>query len=378
MLGASALLVAILVPLLGLEILLRLLPGAYDGSRMLPVNEENPIFRFEPDREFTWSRDWNFSIVNRVKINNAGFVSDFDYEMNTSGPLLAVIGDSYVEALMIPFRRTCAGRLAGMLAPAARVYSFGTSGSALSQYLAYAEYVRDTFRADGLVVNVVGNDYDESLKKYSAVPGHHYFAEKDDGRAALLRIDREVSFLYELARSSALARYLVNNLRAQESVHAVRRWITGRNNLEVFVGNTSASTHPTRIADSRRAVDAFLDRLPEFSGLPPERILFVVDGMRPHLYDEKELKVAEGSFVGVMRRYLMANAGRQGYQVIDMQPVFVEHYGRFRRKFEWPHDGHWNEAGHERCFEAVAGSRLLTGKTSRFRPEDAAGEEEAG
>ena len=377
MLGASAVLIAILAPLLGLEILLRVLPGAYDGSRMLPVNEENPIYRFEPDREFTWSRDWNFSVVNQVRINNVGFVSDFDYEANASGPLFAVIGDSYVEALMVPFPHTCAGRLAGMLAPAARVYSFGVSGSALSQYLAYAEYARDVFHPDALMVNVVGNDYDESLKKYGAARGYHYFVEEDGGRLALQRVDREVGFWYELARSSAFARYLVNNLKVRDTVYGVGLRITGRNNREVFVGNTSASTHPTRIADAQRGVDAFLDRLPEFSGLSPERILLVVDGTRPHLYHEKELEAAGGSFVDVMRRYFIANAGRKGYEVIDMQPVFLEHYGQHGRKFEWPQDAHWNAAGHERCFEAVAGSKLLTGNSSRFRSGSAAGEEES-
>ena len=40
------------------------------------LNEENPVIRFEPNREFVWSRDWNFSIVNDVRINNFGFVSD--------------------------------------------------------------------------------------------------------------------------------------------------------------------------------------------------------------------------------------------------------------------------------------------------------------
>lgn len=312
-----------------------------------------------------------------MRINNVGFVSDFDYEADASGPLLAVIGDSYVEALMIPFPHTCPGRLPGMLAPAARVYSFGVSGSALSQYLVYAEYARDAFRADALMVNVVGNDYDESFKKYAADRGYHYFVEEEDGRLALQRIDQEVGFWYELARSSAFARYLVNNLRVRETVYRAGLRITGRNNREVFIGNTSASAHPARIADARRGVDAFFDRLPEFSGLPPERILLIVDGMRPHLYHEKELEAASGSFVDVMRRYFIANAGRKGYEVIDMQPVFLEHYRQHGRKFEWPQDAHWNAAGHERCFEAVAGSKLLTGSSSRFRPESAAVEEES-
>lgn len=63
----------------------------------------------------------------------------------------------------LPYRQTCAGRLAKTLAPDIRVYSFGLSGSSLSQYLAYAKYARDAFHPDGLVVVVTDNDYDETL-----------------------------------------------------------------------------------------------------------------------------------------------------------------------------------------------------------------------
>lgn len=72
------------------------------------------------------------------------------------------------------------------------MYGFGTSGSSLSQYLAYAQYVRDTFRPDGLTVVIIGNDFDESLRKYKSEPGLHYFAESPDGRLDLVRIDRPV------------------------------------------------------------------------------------------------------------------------------------------------------------------------------------------
>ena len=58
----------------------------------------------EPNRTFLWSAGWNFAIVNRVHTNNLGFVNDQDYVVGQPGPLLALIGDSYVEALMVPFR----------------------------------------------------------------------------------------------------------------------------------------------------------------------------------------------------------------------------------------------------------------------------------
>ena len=360
------LLVATLVPLVCLEVFFQILPVAYDGARRMPVDEANPTARFEPDREFTWSRDWNFSLVNDVKVNNVGFVSDFDYDANASRPLLAVIGDSYVEAFMVPYRQTCAGRLAETLAPDVGVYSFGMSGAPLSQYLAFARYARDAFHPEKLVIVVVGNDYDESLLEYAPLPGYHYFVERGDGRLLLERIDHSPGFWYNLARLSALCRYLAQNLNLGESLRKIDPWRgSQKRDPAVSVGHTSASAGSRWVADSKRAVDTFLEQLPEFSGLDPQQIAFVVDGMRHHLYDGDGMELADGSFEDVMRRYFLANARRKGYETIDMQPAFLAHYREHRQRFEWPQDAHWNALGHERCFDAVAHSELLAEQFSR-------------
>ena len=360
-LRAAALAAGILaVPVCG-ELALRLLPVS-EGRHTLPVDAQRPILRLEPNREFTWSRGWNFSIVNTVRVNNAGFVSDADYDPDAAGPLLAIVGDSYVEALMVPFRRTCAGRLATMLEPAARAYAFGRSGAPLSQYLAWARYAHRAFRPDGLVVIVIENDYDQSLIEYRARPGHHLFAERGDGRLTLQRVDFTPSPAYSLARRSALARYLVHNFqvrwRVEASVARIRSWILPSIPPR-FSYRSPAGEAAARVSASKRAVDAFLDLLPGYSGLDPERIVFVVDGIRPELYDAERRGEVRGSFVDVMRRYFLAAAGRKGYEAIDLQPRLMARWREHGQRFEWPQDRHWNARGHELCFEAVAGSKML-------------------
>ncbi|MBM4205979.1 MAG: SGNH/GDSL hydrolase family protein [Gammaproteobacteria bacterium] len=156
--------IGLLLPLLLLEVVLRFLP-VNEGLRTEPVNAQNPVPRFAPNRTSTFSRGWNFSIVNMVRTNNYGFVNDQDYDPADTQSLIAVIGDSYVEAIMVPYAQTAAGQLAQAFGSQARVYSFGASGSALSQYLAYARYARDQFQPDALLILVVGNDFDESLQK---------------------------------------------------------------------------------------------------------------------------------------------------------------------------------------------------------------------
>ena len=365
-LRAAALLAGGLAPLVFAELALRLLP-VQESRPTLPVDDRNPIARLEPDREFTWSRGWDFAVVNTVRVNNAGFVSDVDYEPDAPGPLLTVIGDSFVEALMVPFRQTCAGRLATMLEPGGRVYAFGLGGAALGQYLAWARYARDAFGPAGLVVIVINNDYDGSLLEYSraAKRGYHHFVERGGGRLALRRLDTPPP-----APAPAFRLALGPG---QVSGIPYRGGVAGAGGAQDPILDHGTPPPPrvagpaplagerdaARVSASKRAIDAFLDLLPHYSGLDPERIVFVVDGIRRELYDDERLEEARGSFLDVMRRYFLANAGRKGYETIDLQPRFIAHYREHGQRFEWPRDRHWNALGHERCFEAVASSKML-------------------
>ena len=132
------------------------------------VNERSPIFHATPNRDYVYSKNWNFSIVNQGTVNNVGFINDQNYDANDSSPLLAIIGDSFVEALMVPYRETMHGRLAKAVVDGGRVYSFGFSGAALSQYLAWAQFATRAYNPDGLIFVVVGNDFDQSLTKYDS------------------------------------------------------------------------------------------------------------------------------------------------------------------------------------------------------------------
>ncbi len=153
---------SVLGALLVLETALRLLP-VRESLEVQPVSSAQPCLHFKPNREVLYSTPWNFEVANRVRVNNYGFVNNQDYDHHSTTPLLAVIGDSYVEALIVPYEDTLHGRLATFLGNRSRVYSFGSSGSALSQYLAYAQYAKDTFRPHAMLIVVVGNDFDESL-----------------------------------------------------------------------------------------------------------------------------------------------------------------------------------------------------------------------
>jgi len=362
------------VPAVVGEIVLRFLPVS-GGAYTTAVNAEQPILHFEPNRRFTAAVGPRLEYANRGKINNAGWVSDQTYDSTATTPLLALIGDSYIEAFIVPYRQSLQARLAEAARPSHRVYAFGMSGWPLSQYLAVAEFVARRYRPDAMVVNVVGNDFDESLLRYKNARGFHYFRDGADSSLALERVDYAPKWHYSLVRHSALWRYALGHLQLISRVRALRspraRGERDRDK-DAFVGNVPRVVEPERIAWSKRAVDEFLAELPMRSGLAPGRILFVVDGMRPQLYDPGDRARSDSSFFGQMRTYFIGHARAKGFEVVDMQPAFVAHYATHRQQFELPHDGHWNAIAHGVVANAVTQSTVFTtfmdGAGQRTRP----------
>jgi hypothetical protein len=351
-------LVSIAVCLLAAEIALRFLPVS-TGLRSMPVNAENPVLHFTPDRPFVNSLGWNMHNVVHGRVNNAGFVNDQDY-VRDGPPMIAVVGDSFIEAQMVPYAESLQGRLAGALKDKFRVYSFAGSGAPLSQYLVWAGYAVREYGARAVVINVVGNDFDESLSAYRIGPGFWQYAPDADGVLRLRLNPHQAGTLISLARHSALARYLIINLGIQNKLFAIRwlgEMIFGKpaNAQPRYAGNTDASVDEKRVANSLRAIDAFLRDVPERVGLPPDRVLFTLDGFR---YPDAA-RDGTGTYFDLMRRAFMERAATKGYEVIDLDTRFIPRHARTGESFEFYDDNHWNTAGHEVAAQAVMESKLL-------------------
>jgi len=342
-----------LVALLFVEAVLWLYPVSTSTGAMA-LDDRNPVMRYAPNQEYVFSKGWNFEIVNRGRINNYGFVNEQDYTRHgeADGPIV-VIGDSYVEAMMVPYEQTVQGRLSRLLAGQRLVYSIGTSGSQLADYMAYADFARNEFHPFLMVVVIVGNDFDESLIQYTRGVGYHFERVPDEPGFRIVRTDYRPSRWKQFFRHSALVRYLWKTVGVGSlSDLASRKSIA-------YAGNTDASASPERVADSQAAVDYFLRELPRHAGLPASRILFVVDAPRPDLYAARATEPERRSYFDLMRRYFLTRAADFGYEAIDMQPRFKARHQLDGARFEFPNDGHWNAVGHEEAAKAVAGSYTL-------------------
>lgn len=353
--------IGLVATLLCVEVVLRFLPVS-SMPMVTRVNGEQPIFHFVPEQSYVYSKGWNLALANTGWVNNAGFVNDQRYE-RVDTPLLAILGDSYVEAFMVSHQDTLQARLAQCAGDTGRVYSFAASGAPLSQYLIWAQHATEQFGADALVVVVIANDFDQSLASYKRGPGFHHFVRMGDGYE-LRPVEYEPNPLRWFVYNSALARYLVFNLSVQETLTTLPKRLMGlfegkSDPEQSHVGNTARSAPPKRLADSMRAVDFFFEELPTRSNLPPGRVLFVLDGMRPALYESSTLAAADDSYFAQMRRYFIEQATARGYALIDMQPVFERDYAKNRTRFEFKEDAHWNAVAHRLVTEQIAQARIF-------------------
>ena len=349
-------LLSIIACMASAEMLLRFLP-VQSGLRTMPVNADNPVFHFIPQRNVTFSRGWNFDMVNHRRVNNAGWVNNQDYREQDVPPLLAVIGDSYIEAKMVPYEKTVYGRLAKTLEGELRVYSFGASGAPLSQYLIWARHAVEHYRARAVIINVVGNDFDESHLAYNTGPGWWVYAPGRDGNLQLRLVEYRPGWLRSVVYNSSLARYLYFNLQLGNAWTEIRSFFLGSpaRAAPPYSGNTAARADPARVRDSLAAMDALFRDLPVIIGLPPDRILFTLDGFR---YPDAVAGGA-GTYFDLMRRAFRSRAEALGYQCLDLDPYFFAHYTAHAQRFEYPRDGHWNETGHAVASEALQTSKFM-------------------
>jgi hypothetical protein len=273
-------------------------------------------------------------------INNAGWNSPIEFEKDKERQRIAIIGDSYVEALQVNADDSFTGHLRRLISQEAQVdvYAFGISGATLSQYLQMARYIRINFNPDIFVFNVVHNDFDDSLCAVKRQPGM-LCLENDRGmlrEAAIMPY--EPNPLLRIARRSSLIRFLVINLQMRARLQQL---IAGLTTIPTYNAGIDVSEVQSKKGKIAEATSYILSTLKRELGEKP--VLIVMDASRKDIYDG----TIRESNVRWLNELLKQKTMELGFSFLDLTEVFIKSFETDNVRFEWPYDGHWNEKGHK-------------------------------
>lgn len=323
-----------LLTLLATEVLMRALPVNIGLSNQA-VTDQNPVMRSTADTSFTYSKDWNFRLLNRGRTNNYGFFSQQDYKSDR--PSIALIGDSFVQAAAVPADHHLSALLMQKLPqPAIPAYDFGWPGASMADYLTMARWVQSRFQPKAMVFVMVEKDLDESMVK---IPGGNQILLSESGELLERRSNwaPNRSSFAQLIQRLHLYHYLNANV-------GLFRWIEGRDRT---TRNAKVSSQPE--AQQRRVLASyFLDTLGRDIRLPRRSLVLLIDANRPAIYTAREQKERD---IDV----LAALAEQRGFPVVRLEAPFRSYFNQHRQRVDLtPIDGHWNVAGYEIAAEQLA------------------------
>lgn len=297
-------------------------------------------------------------IAAPYKINKQGWNSglgDYTHDRRAGITRIAVVGDSFVEALQVASTESLAEKLGRDLTGSGQrteVYRFGISGAPLSQYVHMVERAVVQYRPAWIVVVVVHNDFDESFR---FVQGRYTSAfmkfRVEDGK-----VTGEVLPTpwrprpTEIARRTATARFFLYRwqVRPQVLVDLLLPSQAGAADTP-WAGNVEIE----RVLALRSEVAAVADhgtaRLAELADGIGARLLLVMDGDRQAIYRGDAMSPALR-----LNQILADAAARYGVGFLNMHHVFADHWAAHHRRFEFGADAHWNESAHSVVASSIA------------------------
>ncbi len=305
-------------------------------------DETEKIFRLSRKPEAGMCTIGKFAeIRTEWRVNNMGWNYPVDYYPQEGRKLIAVIGDSFIEALEVDSDRKYPFLLREMLLPEYEVYAFGRGGAPLSQYLHVSRYVREHFDPEILVFNICYNDFVESV--YELNPIQSYYMQlsiTDDRDISEIMPEPDYShyqyrpFIRFISENSAVIRYFYSNLRLRS---LIRDRKDRRDDLEgnIFFRKAEEEKETVMIA-----ADYIIGRIAQENS--DRRVIFIMDGPREAIYSSS---VAE-SRITWMNEMAGSICERHNVEFIDLTGYMAEDYMENKRKFNSEINHHYNEYGH--------------------------------
>jgi len=218
-----------------------------------------------------------------------------------------------------------------------------------------ARYARAHFDPDILVVNVVHNDFDESLCSVKREAG--MLCLEYDGNAVHEPsiIPYEPNPVFRMARRINSILYIVANLQISARLDRLASRIRSTPNYNANIDVESVKTIRSRI---ETAVDYVLSTLKRESRGRP--VVFIMDAPLKDIY----ANTLKQSDVRWLNELLQHKTLQFGFVFIDLTDAFARIFESEHVRLDVQYDGHWNKRGHEAAAQALhttlARHQLLT------------------
>ena len=328
-----------LLVLLGCELLLRLLPGptaTFSGRYLDPL-----IVSYPPHIDWVSATGWDLRNAHHNPTNSDGFVGTRDFRPDPQA--VGLIGDSFIEAAMLPLAERPAAQLERALGTRA-VHGMGMPGSSLLDYAERMRWAQARYGLRDFVLLLETGDLRQALCGSGNVQGvcldPQTLAPRDPPPS------EPPGLAKRLLRHSALAQYLFGQLNLSPQ----RLWQQALQQARppAEPGAAPPAQGPAVVPDTPHAqavTEAFLARI---AVLKPRRLVIVLDTARAALYAGQPRRLED-------LQAFAARARAAGIEIVDADPIFARHFAEHGLRFDVdPYDRHLNALGIGLLMQAAA------------------------
>ncbi|MBN1428503.1 MAG: SGNH/GDSL hydrolase family protein [Anaerolineae bacterium] len=349
---------SILVTLIVIEITLRLFFPVSDMP--LSTYEPGVGLHLAPNQTGVWVVGATGEIQGHYQINAAGWnaIREYDSHKPADTFRIAVIGDSYVEALQVDVAQSFPAVLESILQASLpcngystiEVYGFGYSGAQLAQYLNMMRYVDKRYHPDLYVINIVGNDFDESI--VNPYPRFMSFRQDENGEFVEVPPVPYSSPVRSFMKKFALVRYVYLNLQAPQALPAAYSLFKQQSEGTQPVAGGPQTQH---LSNPQQDMIAQLTRhiFIEYQTIAVKRdsdLMLVLDADRNAIYAS-----TPPSPILAWQNTIAHDAAMDlGIDLIDLASAFTDDYQQYGEPFNSSADYHWNVHGHAIVADAVS------------------------
>jgi hypothetical protein len=291
-------------------------------------------------------------IQSQWRINNQGWNSNIDYRPSAerTHPVIAVVGDSFIEALHVDADKNVAAVLQRLTGNRYDVYSFGMSAMPLSHLLQMTRYISTMFDPD-IIVYIVGSRSvvfsDPKSLFFKLTYSNGIFTESPPAGYHPSRLRR-------IAAYSAVVRYFTYNLGIERS--AFFRRPAPQMVIRTEVGKkVSAGEKEKRIRYQEdlkrrtilqdRLIDYVIGAVQKLNG--ERRQIYVTTAVHRRMYKsgKPESDTAAEQFQHACTQH--------GIPFLNMADPIYAWYTAHHKRLDFAVNRHWSESGHQAMAEII-------------------------